>query len=455
MSTLQELAERTLQAAAGDDGCVAIADDLSSGHLRWAGGAVTSSGAARSRRLTVVAFRGAAAGVASRAGALDVDAIRDLADAARRGARRAAAGDAQPLVAGAADPGWFEPPEQISTGAVARVREGLRAAVDEAKAHRCGLYGYAEEQVRTTYVASSTGLRRRHAQPTGLVDLTAARSDGSASTWTGVGAARIEGIDLPALARRLQPRLRWAGRAVAPPWHDCDVLLSPSCVADLMLRLYHAAGARAALDGEAVFGRSGGGTRLGERLSPAPLTLRSDPFEAGLECAPFAIARASDDRVSVFDNGLELAPVRWLSGGVLSALVHTRASARRAGHVCSAEIDNLVLDGAPGGRGLDDMIAGSDRTLLVTSLWYVRDVDPRRLLLTGLTRDGVYLVERGEVTGAVPDFRFNESPVELLGRVTEVGRTEPALPREWGDYFTRIAMPALRVEGFGVRPARA
>ena len=90
---------------------------------------------------------------------------------------------------------------------------------------------------------------------------------------------------------------------------------------------------------------------------------------------------------------------------------------------------------------LDDMIAGTGRGLLLTCLWYIREVDPQTLLLTGLTRDGVYLVENGEVTGAVNNFRFNESPVAMLGRITEAGATVPALPREWSDYFTRSAMP--------------
>ena len=90
------------------------------------------------------------------------------------------------------------------------------------------------------------------------------------------------------------------------------------------------------------------------------------------------------------------------------------------------------------------------RGLLVTCLWYVREVDPQTLLLTGLTRDGVYLVENGEVTGAVNNFRFNESPVGLLGRLAEVGATVPALAREWGDYFTRSAMPPARFEDFNM-----
>ncbi|BFO20368.1 hypothetical protein SHKM778_67560 [Streptomyces sp. KM77-8] len=99
------------------------------------------------------------------------------------------------------------------------------------------------------------------------------------------------------------------------------------------------------------------------------------------------------------------------------------------------------------------MVAATDQrgpSLLLTCLWYIREVDPATLLLTGLTRDGVYLVENGEVTGAVNNFRFNESPVDLLGRAVEAGRTEKTLPREWGDWFTRAAMPALRVPDFNM-----
>ena len=96
------------------------------------------------------------------------------------------------------------------------------------------------------------------------------------------------------------------------------------------------------------------------------------------------------------------------------------------------------------------MIAATERGLLLTTLWYIREVDPQTLLLTGLTRDGVFLVENGEVTGAVNNFRFNESPVDLLGRTVQAGRTERTLPREWNDWFTRAAMPTLRVPDFNM-----
>jgi predicted Zn-dependent protease len=96
------------------------------------------------------------------------------------------------------------------------------------------------------------------------------------------------------------------------------------------------------------------------------------------------------------------------------------------------------------------MIAATERGLLLTTLWYIREVDPQTLLVTGLTRDGVFLVENGEVTGAVNNFRFNESPVDLLGRATQASRTERTLPREWNEWFTRAAMPMLRVPDFNM-----
>jgi predicted Zn-dependent protease len=83
-------------------------------------------------------------------------------------------------------------------------------------------------------------------------------------------------------------------------------------------------------------------------------------------------------------------------------------------------------------------------------LWYIREVDRQTLLLTGLTRDGVYLVEDGEITAAVNNFRFNESPVDLLDRFTDASRTVPSFSREWGDEFTRTATPALRVPDFNM-----
>lgn len=103
-----------------------------------------------------------------------------------------------------------------------------------------------------------------------------------------------------------------------------------------------------------------------------------------------------------------------------------------------------------GTASLEEMVATTERGLLLTSLWYIREVAAPTLLVTGLTRDGVYLVEDGQVVGAVNNFRFNESPIDLLGRVTEAGRSGPALARERADAFRRTAMPPLRIPDFNM-----
>ncbi|QFG22926.1 metallopeptidase TldD-related protein [Actinomadura sp. WMMB 499] len=466
MSTApQDVAERAL-AVGGPDELVVIVDEADTAYLRWAGNAVTAAGHVRDTRVTVVATAGGrdgtAAGVVARHGE-PAAAVRGMVEAAERAARAApAAPDAAPLPAGAPSPGWTAPPERLPGEVLGSLAGGLREAVGRARAEHRLLYGFARRELRSTYVATSSGLRLRHVQPAGLTDLAGRDADGG-TAWTGAtacgescgescGDAASPG---PAdLDLRLRDRLRWGRRRVRVPPGRHEVLLSPSCVADLMGHLYAAAGAQDALDGRSPFGRAGGGSRLGERLTDQPLTLRGDPLLPGFECAPFVVARSSGEGVSVFDNGLPLEATEWIRDGTLTALVQTRRSAALTGAPVTPRIDNLRLEGGPGARSLAEMVAGTRRGLLVTSLWYLRPVDPRSLLLTGLTRDGVYLVEDGEIVGAAPDFRFNESPVALLERVTEIGRTVPALPREWDEGPPRAAMPPLRVDGFALSAPR-
>ena len=155
---------------------------------------------------------------------------------------------------------------------------------------------------------------------------------------------------------------------------------------------------------------------------------------------------SSSERTSIFDNGMDIGRVDWVRDGVIDALAYPRAVAAEYGAPVAAPADNLLMTG--GSAELADMIAGTERGLLLSTLWYIREVDPTVLLLTGLTRDGVYLIEDGEVTATVNNFRFNESPLDLLRRATEAGVSEVTLPREWGDWATRAAMPTLRIPDF-------
>jgi predicted Zn-dependent protease len=454
----QDTVERALQAATCDD-CVVIAEEISTANLRWARNTLTTNGVSSSRRLTVIAIvrdaAGARAGVVSRAGA-GADQIGDVVAAAEQAAAASSpAEDAQPLPGPAGQPGdhgpaWDEPPGSTEIGVLRDFAGALGNAFGVAASAGRRLYGYAEHSLTSSFLGSSTGLRLRHDQPSGHVGLNAKTADMARSAWAGAGTRDFGDVDVAGLEAGLARRLDWAARRLELPAGRYETLLPPTAVADLLVYMYWSAGAKDAVDGRTVFSKPGGGTRVGERLASLPVTLRADPGVPGLECAPFVIAHASGRDSSVFDNGLPLAATEWIRVGELAALTQTRYSAKLSGLPVTPAIGNLILELPGAAASLDDMIARTGRGLLLTCLWYIREVDPQTLLLTGLTRDGVYLVENGEVTGAVNNFRFNESPVAILGRITEAGASGPALPREWGDYFTRCAMPPLRVDGFNM-----
>ncbi len=302
----------------------------------------------------------------------------------------------------------------------------------------------------STFVGTSEGLRLRFDEPTGKVEVNAKTADLSRSAWAGVGTTDFRDVDVAELTRGLARRLEWGERRVDLPAGRYETLLPPSAVSDLITYMYWSAGARDAHEGRTVFSRPGGGTRVGDKLSDLPVRLYSDPAAPGLECTPFVVAHASSRESSIFENGLALNSVDWISDGHLSALLQTRQSAAMTGLPLTPGVENLLME-VPGATAtLDEMVANTERGLLLTCLWYIREVDSQSLLLTGLTRDGVYLVENGEVVGEVNNFRFNESPVGLLSRLAEAGATQRTLGREWSDYFTRSAMPPLRIADFNM-----
>ncbi|MFI9025762.1 metallopeptidase TldD-related protein [Streptomyces sp. NPDC053560] len=448
-----EVVERAL-ALSRADGCVVIADETTTANLRWAGNALTTNGVTRGRTLTVIATvdgkEGTASGVVSRA-AVTADDLEGLVRAAEAAAGAAGpADDARPLVpGGASSPGFTEPPAETSSEVFADFAPALGESFRRARDGGRELYGFASHGMVSSYMGSSTGLRLRHDQPTGTLELNAKSPDRSRSAWAGRATRDFEDVDPLAMDAELARRLAWAERRIELPAGRYETLLPPTAVADLLVYQLWSSGARDAAEGRTVFSAPGGGTRVGEKLSGLPMTLRSDPGAAGLECAPFVLAHSSGDDASVFDNGLPLEPTDWIRDGALNQLVTTRHSAELTGLPVAPAVDNLLLE-AGGSKALDELVAGTERGLLLTCLWYIREVDPATLLLTGLTRDGVYLVEGGEVVGEVNNFRFNESPVDLLGRATEAGRTERTLPREWSDYFTRAATPALRIPDFNM-----
>lgn len=446
----QLLAEHALEASASEH-CVVIVQDATSANLRWANNTLTTNGVMHSVYVTVVAFQGPGnASVSGTAASLDqVGAL--VASADRAAALAGPADDRAEPVTGEAAGDWEDSPDETTITVFEEFAVGLGQAFGQAEAERRILYGFVFHEVTTTYVATSAGLRLRHVQPTGHYGCTAKNTDLTNSAWVGGATRSFSDVDASRMAADLATRLSWGERHYDLPAGRYATILPPSSVADLMIEAYWSAGARNADDGQTIFARPGGGTRIGEQLVNPAVRLHSDPHYPGLECAPFVVAGGSSDRSSVYDNGLPLRPTDWIRDGRLASLIQTRQTAALTGQPTTSAIDNLVLDVTDGSGTETDLLAGIEDGLLLTCLWYIREVDPQTMLVTGLTRDGVYRVEDGEITGAVNNFRFNESPIDLLNRYTRASATVPSFSREWGeDYFSRTATPALLIPDFNM-----
>ena len=453
-TTPQALVEHALVSSTADH-CVAIVTHGTRANLRWANSTLTTNGVMHDLKVTIVSFIRQAAGTSSASvsgAATDAGQVDELVRAADAAARAASpAEDAAELVTGEAASDWDEPPAETDIHVYDAFAPALGEAFGRATSGGRVLYGFVNHELVTTYVGSSTGLRLRHAQPTGHYGCTGKTADLSQSAWVGGATRDFTDVDALAMEETLAQRLAWGKRRVDLPAGRYDTILPPSAVADLMIDAYWYAGARVAHEGQSVYSNRVDGTRIGERMVDDRVHLFSDPALQGLECQPFVSAATSSNESSVFDNGLPLRKTDWFADGTLTSLIQTRHSAAMTGQAVTPAIDNLVLEVAGGAGSVEDLVAGTERGLLLTCLWYIRAVDEQTLLLTGLTRDGVYLVEGGEVTGAVNNFRWNESPVDLLRRFTHASATVPAFSREWGDdYFSRTAMPALRVPDFNM-----
>ena len=451
----QSLVEHALATSTADD-CIAIVSDHTSANLRWANNTLTTNGVMHGVDVTVISFITSAAGASSGSASgsattqAQVSALVDQADAAARAASPAE--DAHPLVGDTpASADWDDAPVPTDIHVYDAFAPALGEAFGRAGSASRVLYGFVNHEVTTTYLGSTTGLRLRHVQPTGHYACTAKNSQLTESAWVGGATRDFADVDALTMEAQVAQRLAWGSRRVDLPAGRYDTILPPSAVADLMIDAYWYAGARDAWEGQSVYSRRPTGTRIGETITAPGVNLFSDPTHPGLECAPFNVATSSGNESSVFDNGLALGRTDWIRDGELTALLQTRHSAQMTSQPVTPAIDNLLLtvDGATG--SLDDLVAGTERGLLLTCLWYIREVDPQSLLLTGLTRDGVYLVENGEITGSVNNFRFNESPIDLLRRFSHASASVASFSREWGDdYFSRTATPALRVPDFNM-----
>jgi predicted Zn-dependent protease len=264
--------------------------------------------------------------------------------------------------------------------------------------------------------------------------LTVRTIDGTGSSWTGADENDWRKIDFDAIATRTIEKARASRNPVAVEPGRYTVIFEPQAAADLLGSVRGVLNARPADEGRSAMSKPGGGTKVGERILDSRVTLLSDPADPQILGAPFD------------GEGLPLSRQVWVENGVLKQLAYNRYWAQRTGKTPTGGGGGF---GGGGGAGfkmlggdsdMDAMIAGSERAILVTRLWYLRPVDPRTLVLTGLTRDGSFLIENGRIARSIKNFRFNDSPLFFLNNLEAIG---PSVRTNSGTVF-----PTLKARDF-------
>ena len=445
----QDIISTILDASKADD-CMVILYDQSSANLRWANSSLTTNGTEASRQLIVLSIIDKAVGMASRSFVDGTNLLEIVRESEQACEFQTEAEDfAELLDMPKSAFNWNEVVPKATIDQLSTIVAPLGKAFMSSKHHNELLFGFAERTISSTFVANSKGLRKRHDQISGKIEITAKSEDFTRSAWSGEAVSDFTKVDVTAHIAKLHQRLEWSKIKLDLPAGQYNTLLEPSAVSDLMIYMYWTASAREANEGRSVFSAPNGKTKVGQKLTNRKISMYSDPNEPGFEVAPFGASAGSSSSSSVFDNGMTAERQEWIKDGVLNELVSPRYWAERQGTKSVAYVDNLILE-AGGSGDLDAMIRKTKRGLLVTCLWYIREVDPTRLLLTGLTRDGVFLIEDGEVKGAVNNFRFNMSPVEMLENIEDAGESVAVLAREWGDYFNFAKMPPLMIKNFNM-----
>ena len=453
MISAQDLIEKITSAATCDD-CIVVVKDKTQANLRWAGSTLTTNGVIQERSVTVIAFvsvdGGMASGGLTRTDVTLADIPKLLEDATTAAKAAGKAEDFAPLATNTSIGDWAAPhvptgPEVFSAFAPALGDMFSRSVADSIE-----LFGYAEHTHDTTWIGSKGGLRLRKDSPVGRVEMTGKSHERSRSTWKGVETRDFKDVSVASIDANIRQRLEWQGRKVDLPAGRYDTVLPSGSVADLFTYMMWVSAARDAFEGQSVFSKKGGGTRVGEKLSNVGLQFFSDPDYKQLPASNFVSTAVSSPFSSVFDNGQPIKRVDWFKDGVLQALIQTRASAALTKLDFTPIGENAIMSVDGGAGTLEDLVKKVENGLLLTTFWYIRMVDPNSLLLTGLTRDGVYHVKGGEVVGATNNFRWNDSPVSALNRILHAGATEWTQPREWAGDMSNMATPPLVIKDFNM-----
>ena len=312
-----------------------------------------------------------------------------------------------------------------------RARAALTALEPARKAGDLKAAGFIVVNAGANAIGNSKGLFAYNRSTTANYTLTVRTDDGTGSGWAGAEHPDWKQVDFPAVSARAIEKARLSRNPVAIEPGRYTVILEPQAVGDLVQLMAFALAARQADEGRSAFAKQGGGNKIGEQVVDKRVTITSDPQDPQLLSQPYD------------GQGLPLSRQVWIEDGVLKQLFYTRFWAQKQGKQATGFPSSIKFQG--GTASIEDMIKSTPRGILVTRLWYLRQVDPRTILFTGLTRDGTFLVENGKISKAIKNFRFNESPLFLLSNLEAIG---PAVRLAGTEGGGPVVMPPIKAKDF-------
>ena len=388
--------------------CEVSVDSSESAFIRFALNGITTSGFAVERSMSISSTR------EGKTGTTQVDEFdeKSLREAVKRTEELAMIAPPNPERVPPLDPQQYASiGNYADTTARARSKEMIphvRSVIEGAKSSGLVAAGYFERSATTSAIANKQGNFGYGQMTDASLSATIRKPDGSSSGWACQPAVRIDDIDGAAIAKVAVGKCRdWTGAKRLEPG-KYTVVLEPVATSDLVELLGFNMQARRAEEGRSFLSRKGGGTLAGEKLFPEFITLRTDPAHPLYSVLPWS------------GGGLPVKPISWIEKGVVANLWYDRYWAAQTGRQPTPFPADLVLEGSD--KSLDVLIASVDRGLLVTRFWYIRGVNPQTAQTTGLTRDGLFLIENGKITSPVVNFRFNESPVHVLQNTIAMGK---------------------------------
>jgi len=416
------------KAAGAEDANVSVESSIDA-HARFADNRVTTSGRSEDVVITATVWIGRRRGAATGNDAGGA-ALKRLADEAAQIARVSPVHREYVPTLGALDyaedRGFAAGTADIDVVARAGVLQAALAACRTAKVTGAGFHS---ARGSATAVATANGNRRYFRSTRAGLSLTARSADGTGSGYFAGDHFDVARLDTTHIVEQAVGK---AVRSQQPKPIEpgvYPVVLEPQAVSDLIGFLIGSFDARTADEGRSAFSGKEGKTRVGETLFNDRLNLYSDPMHPDLPSAPSTADGVPASRLSL------------VKAGVLENLQYSRFWAQEKTRDPSPGPVNYILESSQPPVPLDDMIAGLERGLLISRFWYVRQIDPRTIMLTGLTRDGLWWIEKGQIRYPVRNLRFNQSVLAMLApwNVLAIGAPVRRAP---------LMVPALKLAGF-------